>query len=100
MAGAGLGPGDLRGDPATQGRNTEGREREDQAGKVLGMDGPIYGHFPRGGAARVTNHSGLLGLWAFPDHNSYFKTRMVGHPKAALPGRLSDLHPHSPLTLV
>lgn len=74
MAGAGLGPGDLRGDPAGQGRRKKGGHRQSPGGKVLEV-------FLQGEEKlEWTKHLGLLRLRGFTDHTLICKSGMAGDP--------------------
>jgi hypothetical protein len=86
MAGAGLGPGDLRGDPAGQERKRKRGHRAAKKGRC--WEGPLYGPFPKGGAARVANHPGLPGLRGFPHHGVQFQNQGVALPRDC------QTHPH------
>lgn len=75
MAGAGPGPGDLRGDPMGGGE----REREDQGGR----EEPTTNTLPMGGAARTADHPRLPGAEGLPVIQGFqVQDWMDGHPRS------------------
>lgn len=90
MAGPGLGPWDLRGDPAGQ-EKAKGGRREGEPGR-----NQLHGPFPRE-AVRVVSYQVCLGPKGFMgDKTSRVKASVWVTLRAALARGLSEPHPHCP----